>query len=225
MHRVLFQPFNPRMPTSVYRRDLPHWRQEGCTYFVTFRLADSIPRNITQAWAKERRDWLEAHGIRGGLDAAENERLYRAIPERERKAFEKWFAHRLHMEVDRNHGGCILARPEVRSVVKAAIQYFNGARYGCGDWVIMPNHVHWLVAPKAGWTLEAILKSLKGYVSVQASGMGLKGGRLWQPESYDRIVRDGEELRAFRKYIAENASKAGVPEGRHERFEAEWEWA
>jgi putative transposase len=222
MSSVVFHPYNSHLPTAVYRRDLPHWRQEGCTYFVTFRLADSIPRSIALAWAQERRDWLEAHGIRGGLNPAENERLYRAIPERERKAFEKWFAHRLHVEVDRGHGGCVLARPEMRNVVKSALNHFAGVRYGCGDWAIMPNHVHWLVAPMGGCTLEAILKTIKGFVSVQASAMGLKSGRLWQPESYDRIVRNNQELRAFRNYIAQNALKANVAEGRHERFEAEW---
>ncbi len=29
----------------IYDTTLPHWRQAGATYFVTFRLADSIPRH------------------------------------------------------------------------------------------------------------------------------------------------------------------------------------
>ncbi len=191
--------------------------------FCHVRLADSIPRKITLAWSEERRAWLEAHGIDGGLSSVENEQLYCAIPERERKAFEKWFAHRLHVEVDRGYGDCILARTEVRDLLKSALIHFDGVRYGCGDWVIMPNHVHWLVVPMAGWTLEAILKSIKGFVSVQASAKGIKAGGLWQSESYDRIVRDSKELRAFRNYIAQNALKAEVAAGRHERFEAEWD--
>ena len=28
--------------THVSRRNLPHWRRDGCVYWVTFRLADSI---------------------------------------------------------------------------------------------------------------------------------------------------------------------------------------
>lgn len=35
-------------PVPGYRRNLPHLRIEGATYFVTFRLADSIPESIAQ---------------------------------------------------------------------------------------------------------------------------------------------------------------------------------
>src|SRR6516165_10187995 len=39
-----FQGLHPDKPVTVYQRHLPHWRQEGATYFVTFRLADSLPQ-------------------------------------------------------------------------------------------------------------------------------------------------------------------------------------
>jgi REP element-mobilizing transposase RayT len=29
---------------------MPHWRQDGCTYFVTFRLADSVPAELLRRW-------------------------------------------------------------------------------------------------------------------------------------------------------------------------------
>ena len=29
---------------TIYVRHLPHWRQPGATYFVTFRLHDSLPQ-------------------------------------------------------------------------------------------------------------------------------------------------------------------------------------
>ena len=46
-----------------YRRNLPHWRVEGATYFVTFRLSDSIPVAIAQRWRDERDHWLRSHEI------------------------------------------------------------------------------------------------------------------------------------------------------------------
>jgi hypothetical protein len=36
--------FNPDAALVIHRGKLPHWRQEGTTYFVTFHLADSLPR-------------------------------------------------------------------------------------------------------------------------------------------------------------------------------------
>ena len=46
----LFQPFDPHAPAAISARRLPHWRQAGCTYFVTFRLADSFPADLLRQW-------------------------------------------------------------------------------------------------------------------------------------------------------------------------------
>ncbi len=35
-------------------RHLPHWRQQGVLYFVTFRTNDSIPAEVLEGWQKER---------------------------------------------------------------------------------------------------------------------------------------------------------------------------
>ena len=37
--------FDPKQPYTVSFGELPHWEQEGATYFITFRTADSLPRN------------------------------------------------------------------------------------------------------------------------------------------------------------------------------------
>jgi type I restriction enzyme R subunit len=222
MNRIPFQPYNPRAPVCSYRRNLPHWRQDGCTYFVTFRLADSIPRPILLEWETERKTWLAAHGITDGLCGPDAAERYRAIDARECRAFEKRQAHRLHLELDRSHGNCLLAQADIQEAVQVALGHFHGERCWCGDWVIMPNHVHWLLTPLSGWPLEGLLRSIKGFVSVTASAHGAKAGRLWQAESYDRIVRNRVELEAYRKYIATNPAKAHVKPGRFAVYQAEW---
>jgi hypothetical protein len=40
-----FQGLHPDKLLCTYQRHLPHWRQEGATYFVTFRLGDSLPQS------------------------------------------------------------------------------------------------------------------------------------------------------------------------------------
>ena len=35
-----FQGLREDLSLTVYERHLPHWRQDGATYLVTFRLAD-----------------------------------------------------------------------------------------------------------------------------------------------------------------------------------------
>ncbi len=54
--KPVFQCFEIKNPTRhlVYSRNLPHLRIEGATYFITFRLADSIPKSIMEEWQDER---------------------------------------------------------------------------------------------------------------------------------------------------------------------------
>lgn len=40
-----FQGFREDLALNSYELDLPHWRQDGATYFVTFRLGDSLPQS------------------------------------------------------------------------------------------------------------------------------------------------------------------------------------
>src|SRR5581483_336002 len=49
-----FQAFKPDVDTAKTRGHLPHWEQAGATYFVTFRLADSVPSEVLRDWKIER---------------------------------------------------------------------------------------------------------------------------------------------------------------------------
>jgi putative transposase len=74
-----------------YSRNLPHWRFIGATYFVTFRLADSIPQEVAHRWKREESQWLFEHGIEPAWrqsDPARFTRALRAVPPSERAAFE-----------------------------------------------------------------------------------------------------------------------------------------
>jgi hypothetical protein len=48
-------------PVRRYLRHLPHWRQDGATYFVTFRLADSIPEAKLIELQNLRNHWEYTH--------------------------------------------------------------------------------------------------------------------------------------------------------------------
>ena len=59
----------PDRADATYRRDLPHWRYAGASYFVTFRLADSLPasalqemREATALWESKRTAERNARG-------------------------------------------------------------------------------------------------------------------------------------------------------------------
>ena len=55
------QYLNPWADTRTHTRNLPHWEQVGVTYFLTFRLADSLPQVKVRQWREERDQWLKHH--------------------------------------------------------------------------------------------------------------------------------------------------------------------
>lgn len=136
--------------------------------------------------------------------------------------FERQHARQLHLELDQCHGACILRIAENRSVMKSALMFFHGVRCGCGDFVVMPNHVHWLVQPFEGHELEILLQTIKRYTSTQMTRLGRKTGKVWQKENYDHIIRNCRELESVRRYIAENPKKAGLTADAYSMFQASW---
>jgi len=91
--------------------------------------------------------------------------------------------------------------PPQRAVVAAALQHFDGQRYDLLAFVVMDDHVHVVVGPRCV-RLERIVHSWKSFT---AHAIG--GGRLWQPEYQDRIIRDDTELRRTVRYVLENPGR------------------
>ena len=56
-----FQGLRDDLPITVYEQLLPHWRQEGATYFVTFRLADSLPETKLRELRAFKAEWERRH--------------------------------------------------------------------------------------------------------------------------------------------------------------------
>src|ERR1017187_3273041 len=79
----------------------------------------------------------------------------------------------------------------------------------------MPNHVHVLVRPAMEHKLSDILQSWKSFTAKEANKLLNRGGEFWQPESFDHIVRNEQQLEKFGRYIQENPAKAGLGEGKY----------
>ncbi|MCU0709075.1 MAG: transposase [Pirellula sp.] len=186
------------LPLRIYVRHMPHWRQEGATYFVTFRLADSIPESRRHELERLKSDWEAKH--RGTQDKQLLEELACMVFER----IEDW--------LDQGTGSCVLKESRFSLLVHQSMQHFHGQHYELGASVVMPNHVHCIIRPlaKAKKELEEIIGSWKSFTSRRIHIALGQEGRLWQDESYDRIVRDEEHLWRCIQYIGNNPKKAGV---------------
>ncbi|MBN1268814.1 MAG: transposase [Kiritimatiellae bacterium] len=209
MNVIHFQPFDPHKAVCIYRTHMPHWRQEEATYFVTFRLADALPVSVVESRRLELRAWLKAHGIE--YDAAGTwKTCLRSLPTEAQRAYSRLAGSHIDGYLDKGSGSCALRPKEIAHLVGHSLLCFHGTRLSCGDFVVMPNHVHWLVSPHAGYELEGILRSVKSYTAAGINRIRHGAGRVWQTGNYDHIVRDMEELRHFRRYIADNPAKAGL---------------
>ena len=215
-----FQGFDPRKEVTIYQRHLPHWRQKGATYFVTFRLADSLPQSALQELRQLREDLMRRHFPKGGLEvdetAMKKHRLaWENVSHAMMAATEKW--------LDQGLGSCVLKSAEARKIVVDSLMEFDDIDYELGAFVVMPNHVHAIMRPFDDHAPEKILQRHKQWTSRQVNKRTGNSGSLWQQESYDRIIRDSEHLWRVLQYIGKNPSKAGIGEEDSTRW-ARPEW-
>lgn len=176
---------------DVHRRNLPHWRQEGKLYFVTWRQADSIPAEKRQLLIREREAFIRAHG-----DPA----IAPLSPELMRR-YHQLFNERVQRWIDAGYGSCLLRKPVAVHIVRTALHHFDGVRYLLGSFAVAGNHVHVLVVPMPGIKLSTVLHSWKSYTAKAINKAVGRSGTLWQDESYDHLVRSAASLHRIEEYI------------------------
>ena len=202
-----FTPFDKSRPASIYTRGLPHWQQDGATYFVTFRLADSLPQDVYRRWDEERMAALREVEQAVKLSEPKRDEL--------RDKIEEEYREKLERHLDKGIGTCCLRDPALSQIVENALHHFDGERYLLGSYVIMPNHVHALVRPVMEHKLPDILQSWKSFTAKEANKSLGQSGEFWQAESFDHLVRTGEQLEKFGRYIFENPTKAHLSNGEY----------
>ena len=181
------------------RGHLPHWEAETATYFVTFRLADSLPQHALQEILAARED-IPATAARMG----------RKISHTEHARLEELHSRRIEKYLDGGAGGCFLADDAVAKVVAESLQHFDGTRYQLFAWCVMPNHVHVVFRALAGNSLPGTLHSWKSFSAKQANRILHRSGDFWQREYYDRLIRDDSEFHRAVRYVIDNPKKAGL---------------
>lgn len=190
-----FQGLDDHRPLSVYQRNLPHWRQEGATYFVTFHLADALPAGKRRELESFRRDWIRTN------PTMSNQHLEQFAREQFR---------RIEQLIDAGHGACWFRNSTYIDEMRRAILHFHDQRYEVGAFVIMANHCHLTIRPFEKSDLEELMGAMKSVVSHFVNRREGLQGSMWYQESYDRIVRDAEHLYRVVQYIGSNPRRAGI---------------
>jgi putative transposase len=178
---------------------LPHFDAPRTIQFVTFRLADAVPRDLLESWRRELK-WLES----ASPDDPEVVELHRRMARYE----------------DQGHGSCWLARPEIAGLVQDALLHFDGSRYRLLAWCVMPNHVHALLETLEAFALGVVVQSWKSFTAKAANEALGRSGQFWMADYFDRYIRNADHFARTLAYIEGNPVRAGLV-----ATAGEWPWS
>jgi putative transposase len=192
-------------PKRYYHRDLPHWHPQGVPIFFTCRLYGSLPAKVMQELKSMQR--LLAREI---STLSEVEQQVRRVHN-----FKKIFA-RIDVTLDKASSGPLwLAKTEIALMIENTLLSKYAALYKLWAYIVMANHIHFLIIPKSlmdsDVPVKQILQKVKGYTAYEANKIiGRTGERFWQDESFDHWSRDYDEFMRIVAYIENNPVKAGL---------------
>ena len=204
-----------------FRRNLPHWQPVGGTFFITYRLAGTLPGSVLSELNRENQRLRSLPRQPGYSENEWNLRI-------EKKTFAVWDEY-----LDRDKSMRWLSDPRISRIVQDNLYHHAGTKYSLWAYVIMPNHVHVVLQPDEVWmkkfaegdsersqyekgVLSAILHSLRSFTAKKANKVLGRTGVFWQGEAYDHCVRDNRELQRVIHYVENNPVQAGLardPEG------------
>ena len=183
---------------SFWRGVLPHWEVVDGRYFITIRLAGTLPRSVEEE-----------------LAAILNEEARDDYVERSRRYFRQ-----LEHWLDASHGAAYLRRADIaRAVVSTAQRYEDLGYWYISALVVMPTHIHAFI--QCGTLgMSDVLRRFKKYTAREANRMlGRRGKRFWQREWFDHWSRSMQEDDRIISYIRRNPVKGGLVSEA-----ADWPW-
>ncbi len=81
-------------------------------------------------------------------------------------------------------------------------------------YVLMPDHLHWLVRLPENCRLDALMRSMKRYTARRINEqLGRIDQPVWQSGYYDHGLRTEEDVLKVARYLVENPLRAGLCEG------------
>ncbi len=79
-------------------------------------------------------------------------------------------------------------------------------------WVLMPDHLHWLLELTSSGNLSLVIKLLKGRAAHKINKQLNRNGSVWEKAFYDHALRKEEDIRQVARYIVANPLRAGLVE-------------
>ncbi|NMM36570.1 MAG: transposase [Glaciimonas sp.] len=77
-------------------------------------------------------------------------------------------------------------------------------------WVLMPDHVHWLIQLGEKTTLDTLVSRLKATSARNVNQISHRTGAVWARAYHDHALRSDEDLASVARYIVANPLRAGL---------------
>ncbi len=199
-----------------YYRNLPHFQHIGAAFFVTFRLFDSLPKELVMHLKAEKELAVQKE---------KTKKLPKEEEENHMAAINKQYLMEINDALDTAQSGSLaLKRPEVAEIVVDKLCQYDNQYYYLVAYSIMANHVHILIdlsaqIPSDGSDfieenyvqLSKVMQLIKGSSSIKINKLlNQQGTSFWQEENFDRYIRNDKHRQSVINYILNNPVKAGI---------------
>ena len=87
-------------------------------------------------------------------------------------------------------------------------------------FVIMPDHVHFLILPETDDSISAIIQQWKRLSAAQINRLRSRRGQLWQKGFFDRYMRTPKEMMETLEYIHTNPVRKKLA-----KTSTDWVWS
>jgi len=98
------------------------------------------------------------------------------------------------------------------ALLTTILGYRDGGAYSLHSFVIMPDHLHFLITPGETTSLEKAVQLIKGGSSFRTPKERGQKREIWQVGFHDWAVRDRDDWRAKVEYIHSNPVRARLVE-------------
>ncbi|MBI5824503.1 MAG: hypothetical protein HZB18_10785 [Chloroflexi bacterium] len=200
---------------EFFQRNLPHYHLPNAAYFITFRLAGSLP---VEAWKRLKEEYeLEKRLLSSKFKGHE-------LQEERYKTQKRHFARFDALLDHPKDSPRWLAEPRFAEIITRELHALHPTHYRLHAYCLMSNHCHLLIDQqdiphppslvdgKHYTAVSHAMRLLKGRTGYACAALLGRKGAFWQHESYDHVVRDEKEFMRILDYIVNNPVKAGLVE-------------
>jgi hypothetical protein len=147
---------------KYYLRNLPHYFLPEACYFITYRLAGSLPE-------------VKRRELEDDYQQKINEISSRKLPKSDMKnktakEWKKYFDKIDSLLHHYSNSPKYLQQDEIAEITGNSLQYYNGNEYDLISYCVMPNHVHCVLKlDEKSRRLDKILQSIKRFSATKSN--------------------------------------------------------